>query len=67
MSDKALTCREAAEIMGIAIGTLYNMRNRREGPPYYQNGRGKVVYRLKEVMHYMNQLRVDPEKDKQSA
>ncbi len=39
MPDRLLTTREAAGMMGVAVGTLANMRARGEGPPFIKKGR----------------------------
>lgn len=59
--DKALTAKEAALILGIALGTLYNMRQRRQGPPFSKIG-GKIVYRERDVLRYIAKHTTDPER-----
>lgn len=60
--DRALTVKQAAEVLGISYWTLYNMRARREGPPYTKIG-GKVVYRERDLFRYIESKKTDPEKE----
>lgn len=62
MIDRAMSIKEVAAYVGITEGHLYNMRTRRQGPPYFKVGK-KVVYRLKEVELWLQGQRHDPEKD----
>ena len=45
---KALSPKEAAEIYGLSVGTLANLRCQKHGPQYYKCGR-KVLYKLEHI------------------
>ena len=46
--EKGLRSREAAEIIGIAPGTLANLRSRNRGPKYFRQGR-RIVYYMSDL------------------
>ena len=50
--QKSLTPRQAAEIYGIAEGTLANYRSQNKGPRYYKSGR-KVIYFVDEFESWL--------------
>ncbi len=47
-----ITPDQAAERYGINRGTLANMRNKKQGPPYLKIGR-KVLYRVDEFEKWL--------------
>ncbi len=51
--------QKAAEITGIALQTLRNMRCKGVGLPIYKVGRS-VRYRLDDVLAFMEKRRVEP-------
>ena len=53
IDDKAV-----AQITGLALGTIRNKRSDGTGPPYYRVGRRRV-YRLNEVLAWMEACKVD--------
>lgn len=61
MSTAALDARlhtlspaEASDRLGIAVGTLRNMRSRGGGPPYVRVGR-RIRYRLVDLDRWLDQ------------
>lgn len=52
-----ITPAEAAELIGIARGSLANWRLARRGPPYYVVG-SRIRYRLDEIHQWMQVGRV---------
>jgi DNA-binding transcriptional MerR regulator len=60
MARIPLTDVEAAEIMGLAVQTLRNWRQKRKGPPYYKLGR-RIVYYEEDLIAYIEKFRIDPE------
>lgn len=48
----ALNVRDAAAYIGLARGTLDNMRSRGEGPPYVRIG-SRIVYRVEDLDVYL--------------
>ncbi|HUF94659.1 MAG TPA: helix-turn-helix domain-containing protein [Acidimicrobiia bacterium] len=54
--DRLLTVQELADYLGVPIGTLYQWRYRKEGPPGFRVGR-HLRYRWKDVEDWIeNQL-----------
>jgi len=51
-NEKKLRSKEAAEIIGIAPGTLANLRCRNRGPRYYRQGR-RIVYFISDIKMWM--------------
>lgn len=51
-SERWLRSKEAAEMIGIAPGTLANLRSQKRGPRYYKQGR-RIVYRRSDVEKWM--------------
>ncbi|NDY71444.1 hypothetical protein DO021_03005 [Desulfobacter hydrogenophilus] len=49
--------KETAEFLGIKPQTLYNMRNRRQGPDYVMVG-GKPMYEDEAIDRYLDANRV---------
>lgn len=45
---KTVTPQDAAEIYGLSVGTLANLRSKKIGPQYYTCGR-RVFYRVEEL------------------
>jgi len=53
--------KEAARIMGCSVSKLRNDRFQRRGCPYIKVGNGrKVVYRVSDIMAFLDNGRVDP-------
>jgi len=50
----------AATRLGIAPGTLRNLRSQGRGPKYCRVGR-RIVYRIRDVESYLDAHSVDPE------
>lgn len=48
MDERLLTVAELAQYLGVPVGTLYQWRYRREGPPGFRVGR-HVRYRRNDV------------------
>lgn len=48
--ERAVTTRQAGEILGIAEITLSQWRARGEGPRYFRIGRRHIRYRLADVL-----------------
>jgi len=50
----SVTPEQAAELYGLNIGSLANMRCRKQGPRYYKVGKGKkVVYRVEDLEQWL--------------
>lgn len=60
LHDQSLRNDDAAKVMGIAPGTLSNMRSRGEGPFFFRIGRS-VRYRHSDVLKFINKCTIDPE------
>ena len=54
------TPADAAVWLGVATRTLANWRSQARGPAYCKCG-GKVIYRLKDLIHFRDRSRVEPE------
>ena len=52
---------QAAKILGRSVQTLRNDRHLRQGPAYIKLGRS-VRYRIKDLIDYLEEHRVDPRK-----
>ena len=50
--QKALTANEVAERYSLCLGTLGNLRSRKECPRFYKNGR-RVVYNPSDVEQWL--------------
>ncbi len=64
VTSRLLTAEEVARILGLSEGTLkcWRVRRRRDGPPFVKLGsrpRGRVRYRLEDIMAYIEQGRRD--------
>ena len=57
LNKKMLTPKQASEIYGLNLGTLANMRYRKEGPKFYKVGR-KVLYDVSELEAYLKKDKV---------
>jgi predicted DNA-binding transcriptional regulator AlpA len=57
MSD-FITPQEVSDLTGYSKGVLSNMRNKKEGFPFYKMGR-KVFYKKSEVLAEIEKTRVD--------
>lgn len=55
LAPEYLSPRQASQLTGIPIKTLEAMRGKREGPPYYKQGR-RVFYKAKDLRDYMESL-----------
>jgi predicted DNA-binding transcriptional regulator AlpA len=62
--DRLLTSKEAASLLGMAVGTLTNLRWRGEGPPYIKKGRF-VRYWLSDLLAWANRDKVIPGEKKE--
>jgi predicted DNA-binding transcriptional regulator AlpA len=56
-----LSTRDAAQRLGIAFGTLQNMRSRGEGPAFVRIGRKAVRYRIQDLDAYLAQHTIQPQ------
>ena len=52
--EQLMTIQELARYLGVPVGTLYQWRYRREGPPGFRVGR-HVRYRWKDVEDWISQ------------
>lgn len=57
ISKKSLTAREVAEVYGLEVGTLANLRCQKRGPKYYRVGR-KVLYWVDDVEKWVKRVPV---------
>jgi hypothetical protein len=54
----------AKDVLGVgSVQTLRNWRHLRKGPPYVKLGR-RVVYRMEDLLDYLERHRIDPEGQK---
>ena len=58
IKEKWIKDTEVSEITGIARQTLINKRRKKEGIPFYRDGRS-VRYKLNDVLDYMERRRVE--------
>lgn len=58
--EQLITVQELAQYLGVPVGTLYQWRYRREGPPGFRVGR-HVRYRWKDVEDWISQQMVAAE------
>ena len=65
-SDKFLTTREAADIVGLNRGTLANYRQRGIGPAYYKI-RSSVRYRMEDLQNWREARQKKPAGPARSA
>ena len=54
---KAVTPREAAELYGLSVGSLANLRSKKLGPRYYTRGR-KIFYRVDDLEAWLFQNQI---------
>lgn len=59
--QKFLNETQVAELVGVSIQTLRNHRFLRRGLPYYKFYK-RVLYSLDDVLQYLQERRVDPER-----
>ena len=52
VEQKAVSANEVAERYSLCLGTLGNMRSRKEGPRFFKNGK-RVVYRPEDVEKWL--------------
>jgi excisionase family DNA binding protein len=50
-----LTCQEAAEFLGVPVGTLAQWRSQRRGPQYIKLEGRLVRYRLTDLESYLSE------------
>ena len=55
---KTIDDKLVSRVTGLALGTIRNKRGNGTGPPYYRVGR-RCVYRLREVLSWMEARKVD--------
>lgn len=58
MSISYLTPSQAAEIIGVSVGTLSNWRGLKKGPAYIKIGR--VLYRQSDIDKYLESKVIEP-------
>ena len=54
MADRLLTIKEAAEVLGRPVATLYDWRYRNTGPKSARLNGGKVYYRESDLEAWIN-------------
>lgn len=59
-SKQLLSPKEAAEFLGIPLGTLAQWRSQRRGPPYIKLEERLVRYRHSDLEEYLSGHSVDP-------
>ena len=59
-NDNLLSTKEAAQLLGLAPGTLRNWRRRKRGPKYIKLSRSLVRYRRKHLEEFLSERVVDP-------
>lgn len=59
-----LTCREAAEFLGVPESTLAQWRSQRRGPPYIKLELRLVRYRCSDLEAYLGEHTVETQIDK---
>lgn len=57
LKRKTVTPQDAAEIYGLSVGTLANLRCKKTGPEYHFCGR-RIYYRVEELEAWLFQNRV---------
>jgi hypothetical protein len=51
--ERAIDARAVAELLGLSVITLQQMRRRGDGPAWFRTARGRAVrYRLGDVLEY---------------
>jgi excisionase family DNA binding protein len=58
LTERLLTIRDVAELLGVTVDTLYQWRYRHEGPTGYRIG-GRIRYRRGEVEEWISE-QADP-------
>jgi len=48
-----LNVNQAAQLLGISVGTLISWRQKNVGPPFAKIGKGTVVYRRSDIDQYV--------------
>ena len=51
-TDELLTVEEAADVLGVGVQRMYNLRNLGQGPTSYRRGR-RLVYPRSAVMAFL--------------
>ncbi len=62
-----LTPQEAAQFLGVLVGTLAHWRSERRGPPYVKLEGRLVRYRLSDLEEYLARHSVETDVDRVSA
>lgn len=57
-ASKRLSPKEAADYLGLAVGTLNNRRAKGQGPAYYKVGK-RVTYSVVDLDAFLNECRVE--------
>ena len=57
--DITLTARQVSERYNLVLGTLANMRCRKEGPSYIKVGKRKVLYRVEDIEKYLAEGKIN--------
>lgn len=55
LNKKAVTPKEAAEIYGLSVGTLANLRCKGAGAKYYRAGSRKILYFINDLEEWLRQ------------
>ena len=61
--DMFLTENEVAKMTGFALPTLRNWRHKRQSLPYIKINNRSIRYSLQDVLNYMADHRIDPERN----
>jgi predicted DNA-binding transcriptional regulator AlpA len=54
-SEQILDERQCAELLGVALDSLQELRRRGEAPPYARIGKGKIVYLRTRVVEWLDE------------
>ena len=57
---RKLGAKQAANALGVSLGTLANWRRIEYGPPYFKVSRQLVMYDEEELTRWLEKTRVDP-------
>jgi len=53
-----ITPKQVSERYNLVLGTLANMRYRKEGPSYIKVGKRKILYRVEDIERFLDGGRV---------